>query len=71
MDTSELTAERKRDSAQPQVANQQNWRVVSSHLVSGRTQIRVYSDTAPDATFTPTEATLEDVYFMKLNRTLH
>ena len=59
IDTSELTA------------NQQNWRVVSSHLVSGKTQIRVYSDTAPDATFTPTEATLEDVYFMKLNRTLH
>ena len=45
---------------------QQNWRVVSSHLVSGKTQIRVYSDTAPDASFTPTEATLEDVYFMKL-----
>ena len=52
-------------------ANQQNWRVVSSHLVSGKTQIRVYSDTAPDATFTPAEATLEDVYFMKLNRTLN
>ena len=59
IDASELTA------------NQQNWRVVSSHLVSGKTQIRVYSDTAPDATFAPTEATLEDVYFMKLNRTPH
>jgi len=52
-------------------ANQQSWPVVSSHLVSGKTQIRVYSDTAPDATFAPTEATLEDVYFMKLNRTPH
>jgi ABC-type multidrug transport system ATPase subunit len=50
-------------------ANQQIWRVVSSHLVSGKTQIRVYSETAPDASFAPTEATLEDVYFMKLNRT--
>jgi ABC-2 type transport system ATP-binding protein len=50
---------------------QQNWRVVSSHLVSGKTQIRVYSDTAPDSSFAPTEATLEDVYFMKLNRTPH
>jgi ABC-type multidrug transport system ATPase subunit len=50
-------------------ANSHNWQVVSSHLVSGKTQIRVYSDTAPDTTFTPTEATLEDVYFMKLNRT--
>jgi ABC-type multidrug transport system ATPase subunit len=52
-------------------ANEQSWRVVSSHLVSGKTQIRVYSETEPDATFTPTEATLEDVYFMKLNRTPH
>jgi ABC-type multidrug transport system ATPase subunit len=50
-------------------ANQQSWRVVSSHLVSGKTQIRVYSETPPDASFLPTEATLEDVYFMKLNRT--
>ena len=25
--------------------------------------------TAPDTSFAPTEATLEDVYFMKLNRT--
>jgi len=52
-------------------ANQQQWRVVSSHLVSGKTQIRVYSDGEPDASFAPTEATLEDVYFMKLNRTHH
>jgi ABC-type multidrug transport system ATPase subunit len=52
-------------------ANQQLWRVVSSHLVSGKTQIRVYNDNAPDALFMPTEATLEDVYFMKLNRILH
>jgi ABC-type multidrug transport system ATPase subunit len=52
-------------------ANQQLWRVVSSHLVSGKTQIRVYNDNAPDASFMPTEATLEDVYFMKLNRILH
>jgi ABC-type multidrug transport system ATPase subunit len=48
---------------------QQNRRVVSTHLVSGKTQIRVYSDAAPDVSFAPTEATLEDVYFMKLNRT--
>ena len=51
------------------IANQQIWQVVSSHLVSGKTQIRVYSDAAPDVSFAPTEATLEDVYFMKLNRT--
>ncbi len=52
-------------------ASQQRWQVVSSNLVSGKTQIRVYSDIAPDASFAPTEATLEDVYFMKLNRTPH
>jgi len=52
-------------------ADSQNWRVVSSHLVSGKTQIRVYGDSAPDTSFTPTEATLEDVYFMKLNRSIH
>ena len=51
-------------------ADQERWRVVSSHLVSGKTQIRVYGETAPDPTFMPTEATLEDVYFIKLNRTL-
>jgi ABC-type multidrug transport system ATPase subunit len=50
-------------------ACQTQFRVVSSHLVAGRTQIRVYADAAPDATFAPTEATLEDVYFMKLART--
>jgi len=50
-------------------ANSPGWQIVSSHLVSGKTQIRVYGDCAPDTTFTPTEATLEDVYFMKLNRT--
>jgi len=52
-------------------ASQQAWRVVSSHLVSGKTQIRVYNETTLDASFAPTEATLEDVYFMKLNRTPH
>jgi ABC-2 type transport system ATP-binding protein len=50
-------------------AYQARFRVVSSHLVAGRTQIRVHSDAAPDTTFAPTEATLEDVYFMKLART--
>ena len=50
-------------------AYQARFRVVSSHLVAGRTQIRVHANTAPEATFSPTEATLEDVYFMKLART--
>jgi ABC-type multidrug transport system ATPase subunit len=42
--------------------------VVSTHLVAGRTQIRVRSETAPDASFVPTEANLEDVYFLELSR---
>jgi ABC-type multidrug transport system ATPase subunit len=45
---------------------QQQMTVVSSHLVAGRTQIRVCSPAPPDASFAPTEANLEDVYFMKL-----
>jgi ABC-type multidrug transport system ATPase subunit len=50
-------------------AYQERFTVVSSHLVAGRTQIRVFGHAAPDSTFTATEATLEDVYFMKLART--
>jgi len=49
--------------------HQERFCVISSHLVAGRTQIRVYSATRPDESFAPSEATLEDVYFMKLNRT--
>jgi ABC-type multidrug transport system ATPase subunit len=50
-------------------AYQQRLHVVSSHLVAGQTQIRVYGDAPPDASFAPTEATLDDVYFMRLTRT--
>jgi ABC-type multidrug transport system ATPase subunit len=50
-------------------AYQERFTVVSSHLVAGRTQIRVFGHAAPDSTFTATEATLDDVYFMKLART--
>ena len=50
-------------------SHQERFCVISSHLVAGRTQIRVYSTTRPDESFAPSEATLEDVYFMKLNRT--
>jgi ABC-type multidrug transport system ATPase subunit len=48
-------------------AYQQRCQVISSHLVSGRTQIRAFGDAPPDATFAPTEATLADVYFLKLS----
>ena len=48
------------------VSCQERYVVVSTHLVAGRTEIRVYSDGAPDASVSPTEANLEDVYFMRL-----
>jgi len=47
---------------------QRIFRVVSSHLVAGRTEIRVHAAARPDPAFAPTEANLEDVYFMKLQR---
>jgi ABC-2 type transport system ATP-binding protein len=37
--------------------------VISTRLVAGRTLVNVVGDSAPDAGFTPIEATLEDVYF--------
>jgi ABC-type multidrug transport system ATPase subunit len=37
--------------------------VISTKLLSGRTQVRVYSDGAPGAGFEPAEPDLEDVYF--------
>ncbi|MDX2030750.1 MAG: ABC transporter ATP-binding protein [Blastocatellia bacterium] len=46
----------------------QRHQVISTHLVAGRTEIRVYGDAQPDAGFTPVEANLEDVYFLKLNQ---
>jgi ABC-type multidrug transport system ATPase subunit len=37
--------------------------VISTKLLSGRTVVHVYSDTAPGAGFEPSEPDLEDVYF--------
>jgi ABC-type multidrug transport system ATPase subunit len=48
-------------------AHQQNYQVVSTHLVAGRTEIRVFSEAQPDAGFSRVDASLEDVYFLKLN----
>jgi ABC-2 type transport system ATP-binding protein len=42
--------------------------IISTHLVGGRHQIRVYSETSPGEGFTPAEADLEDVYFLKLSQ---
>jgi len=42
------------------------YNVISERLVAGRPVIHVHSDTQPDASFTQTEADLEDVYFSKI-----
>lgn len=41
-------------------------RVISTQLKGGKTQIHVYSDLQPDASFTAVEAGLEDVYFSRI-----
>jgi ABC-type multidrug transport system ATPase subunit len=42
------------------------YRVVSTHLVAGRTEIRVECEVRPDATFAAAEADLRDVYFLHI-----
>jgi ABC-2 type transport system ATP-binding protein len=42
--------------------------LVSSHLIAGLTQIRVFGEESPGDGFTPVEAGLEDVYFLKLKQ---
>ena len=45
---------------------QQEYRVISTQLKAGRTQIRVVSDGPPGTAFDPAEADLEDVYFARI-----
>ena len=42
-------------------------RVVSSHLIAGQHEIRVYADSSPGDGFRPVDAGLEDVYFLNLS----
>ena len=42
--------------------------VISTHLVAGRTEIRVFADGCPGDGFTPIAPDLEDVYFLNLSR---
>jgi ABC-2 type transport system ATP-binding protein len=42
--------------------------ILSSHLISGQHEIRVYADTSPGDGFRPVEAGLEDVYFLNLSK---
>jgi ABC-type multidrug transport system ATPase subunit len=43
-------------------------RVISTHLVAGLTEVRVYADSHPGAGFTPVDPDIEDVYFLNLSR---
>jgi ABC-2 type transport system ATP-binding protein len=43
-------------------------RVLSSHLISGQHEIRVYADGSPGDGFRPVDAGLEDVYFLNLSK---
>jgi ABC-2 type transport system ATP-binding protein len=46
---------------------EQEMRVISSHLVAGQHEIRVYADDSPGAGFRGVDSGLEDVYFLNLS----
>jgi ABC-2 type transport system ATP-binding protein len=43
-------------------------RVVSTHLVGGQHEVRVYADSNPGDGFHAVESDLEDVYFLTLSK---
>jgi ABC-type multidrug transport system ATPase subunit len=43
-------------------------KIISSHLVGGQHEIRVYAESSPGDGFRPVESGLEDVYFLQLAR---
>src|ERR1700735_4482784 len=45
-------------------------KVISSHLVAGQHEIRVYADSSPGDGFRSVDSGLEDVYFLNLNKQL-
>lgn len=47
---------------------QKSMQVVSTHLLGGATEARVYAESDPGDGFIPVEASLEDAYFLALNR---
>jgi len=42
--------------------------IISTHLVGGQHEIRVYSDSSPGVGFRPVDSDLEDVYFLNLSQ---
>ncbi len=45
-----------------------NLQVISTHLIAGQHEVRVYADSDPGDGFKPSESELEDVYFLSLAR---
>ncbi|MGA7235999.1 MAG: ABC transporter ATP-binding protein [Bryobacteraceae bacterium] len=43
-----------------------NFNVISTHLVAGRHEVRVYAESHPGDGFRPVDSSLEDVYFLNL-----
>jgi ABC-2 type transport system ATP-binding protein len=43
-------------------------RVISTHLVGGQHEVRVFADTSPGNGFSPVDSDLEDVYFLNLSQ---
>jgi len=41
--------------------------VISTHLVGGQHELRVYAESSPGSGFSPVESNLEDVYFLNLS----
>jgi len=49
-------------------AMESEMRVVSTHLVGGKHEVRVFADASPGSGFQPVDSDLEDVYFLNLSR---
>jgi hypothetical protein len=47
---------------------EKSMQVVSTHLVGGQHEVRVYSESSPGSGFSQVDADLEDVYFLTLAR---
>lgn len=46
---------------------QSNYKVISNKLIAGKMQINIYSENEPGNGFQPTDAGLEEVYFLAIN----
>jgi ABC-2 type transport system ATP-binding protein len=49
-------------------AMESEMRVVSTHLIGGKHEVRVFADASPGSGFQPVDSDLEDVYFLNLSR---